>query len=106
MSNPIDREVAVFSAVRRLPAGERGSYLDETCAGDAALPQRIQELRRASEEAGPFLHVPARGAQRPADALTSPDTVFRTLWRLGKMPPTGQMATARVPHTAPLLADE
>jgi serine/threonine-protein kinase len=52
MNDPIDREVAVFSAARRLPAGERAAYLEEACAGDAALRQRIEELLRANEEAG------------------------------------------------------
>src|SRR6266566_2123857 len=75
MSNPMDREVAVFSAARRLPAAERAAYLDEACAGDAALRQRIEELLRANEEAGGFLQHPALGAQRPEDALTSPHTL-------------------------------
>jgi WD40 repeat protein/serine/threonine protein kinase len=72
MSNPIDREVAVFSAARRLPAGERAVYLDGACAGDAALQRRVEELLRASEEAGEFLQDAAPGAQRAAEAVTSP----------------------------------
>src|SRR5438876_1747256 len=75
MSNPIDREVAVFSAVRRLPAQERAAYLDEACAGDGELRQRVEDLLRASEEAGAFLRDPAQGARRPADAVTSPETL-------------------------------
>src|SRR6185436_19496412 len=71
MSDPMDREVAVFSATRRLSAEERAAYLDEACAGDAALRQRVEELLRATEEAGAFLQVPALGAQRPADVLPS-----------------------------------
>jgi eukaryotic-like serine/threonine-protein kinase len=55
MTNPPDREVAVFSAARRLPIGERAAYLDEACAGDAALRQRVEELVEASEDAGAFL---------------------------------------------------
>jgi len=73
MSDPIDREVAVFSAARRLPAEARATYLDEACAGNAPLRQRVEDLFRASEEAGAFLQDPARGAQRPADALASPN---------------------------------
>src|ERR1041385_1732097 len=72
MSNPIDREVAVFSAARRLPAGERAVYLDGACAGDAALQRRVEELLRPSEEAGEFLQDAAPGAQRAAEAVTSP----------------------------------
>src|SRR5215207_6856487 len=73
MNDPTDREVAVFSAARRLPAGERAAYLREACAGDAALRQRVEELLRASEEAGGFLQDPAPGAQRPADPLAISD---------------------------------
>jgi len=69
MNAPIDREVAVFSAARRLAAGERAAYLDETCAGDAALRQRVENLLRASEEAETFLQSPALGAQRSLEDL-------------------------------------
>src|SRR5258706_7399141 len=74
MSNPSDREdreLTVFSAARRLPAEARVAYLDEACAGEAALRQRVEELLQASEEAGAFLQAPAPGAQRPADVLAS-----------------------------------
>src|SRR6476469_435531 len=71
MNDPTDRELAVFSAARRLPVEERAACLDEACAGDAALRQRVEELLRAGEEAGEFLQDPARGAQRPAHASIS-----------------------------------
>src|SRR2546429_4839951 len=71
MSDPIDRELAVFSAARRLLVGARAAYLDEACAGDAALRHRVEDLLRASEEAGGFLEDAALGAQRPADVLAS-----------------------------------
>ena len=59
MTNPPDHEVAVFSAARRLPAGERAAYLNEACVGDAVLRQRVEELLQASEQAGAFLKSPA-----------------------------------------------
>src|ERR1039457_19020 len=59
MTEPPDREVAVFNAARRLPVGERVAYLDKACAGDAALRQRVEELLQASEQAGAFLESPA-----------------------------------------------
>src|ERR1039457_277466 len=61
MTNQPDRELAVFSAARLLPVGERAAYLDEACAGDAALRQRVEELLQASDEAGRFLENPAAG---------------------------------------------
>src|SRR5260370_28814418 len=73
MTNPPDREMAVCSAARRLPAGQRAAYLDETCAGDAALRQRVEELLQAGEEAGAFLQEPASGAQRPSEAAGPPN---------------------------------
>ena len=62
MIEPSDREVIVFSAVRRLPVRERGAYLDEACAGDDALRQRVEELLQAGDEAGAFLENMALGA--------------------------------------------
>jgi eukaryotic-like serine/threonine-protein kinase len=73
---PSDREVAVFSAARRLPAADRAAYLDQTCAGDAALRRRVEELLRADEEALGFLKEPAPGAERPAGASVSPTLVL------------------------------
>ena len=59
MTNPPDRELAIFSDARRLPVSERAAYLDEACAGDAALRQRVEELLQASDAAGDFLESPA-----------------------------------------------
>ena len=75
MSDPFDREVAVFCAARRLPAGERAAYLEQACAGDAALRQRVEELLSAAEEAGGFLEGIAPGTQRPPDALATPGSL-------------------------------
>ena len=36
-----------------MPAAERAAYLDQACAGDAALRQRVEELLQASDEAAP-----------------------------------------------------
>ncbi len=75
MMESFEREVAVFSEARRLAAEERAAYLDEACAGDGALRQRVEGLLRAGEEAGVFLQQPAPGAQRPEDALAPPKTL-------------------------------
>jgi len=61
MTNQPDREMAMFSIARQLPAGQRAAYLDEACAGDAVLRQRVEELLQATEEAGSFLENPASG---------------------------------------------
>jgi serine/threonine protein kinase/WD40 repeat protein len=55
MNTPSGREAAIFNAARRLPADERGAYVDELCAGDALLRQRVEDLLKANEAAGAFL---------------------------------------------------
>src|ERR1035438_5467621 len=59
-----ERELAVFREARHLPAGQRAAFLDEACAGDAALRQRVEELLLANEEAGAFLESPAEVPQK------------------------------------------
>ena len=66
MMDPPNREIAVFSQVRWLPAAQRAAHLDRECAGDIALRKRIEELLQAIDEAGAFLREPAPGAQRPS----------------------------------------
>jgi eukaryotic-like serine/threonine-protein kinase len=61
MSELTEREVAIFNAARRLAGSERTAHLDEACAGDAALRQRLDELLRVDEPAGDFLEKPAYG---------------------------------------------
>src|SRR5271155_4397230 len=60
MSEHTQREVAVFNAARRLPNIERSAYLDEACAGEPAMRQRLKELLQVSESAADFLEKPAR----------------------------------------------
>jgi serine/threonine protein kinase/Tfp pilus assembly protein PilF len=57
-----DPELTIFSEARLLPPGQRGAYLDEACAGDAALRRRVEELLQAGEKAGAFLENPAAAA--------------------------------------------
>jgi serine/threonine protein kinase/tetratricopeptide (TPR) repeat protein len=73
MREPFQRELAVFSIARRMPAAARGAYLDQTCAEDPPLRQRVEELLRASDDAEGFLGDPAPGAQ--PSAAPAPCTV-------------------------------
>ena len=72
MTNPPDREVAVFSDARRLPARERAAFLDGACAGDSALRERVEELLQASDEAGAFLDSPAAILPRSGETVGLP----------------------------------
>src|ERR1017187_10290738 len=59
MNDLPEQEVAIFNAARRLAAQERAGYLDQACAGDAALRRRLDELLRVDVGAGDFLEKPA-----------------------------------------------
>jgi len=71
MNNPPDREIAVFDIARQLPAPARAAYLDEACLGDPAMRERIEELLRASEEAGAFMKSPAADRPRPKEVIVN-----------------------------------
>ena len=43
------------------PCDERSAYLDEACAGQPAMRQRLDELLHVSEAAADFLEKPAQG---------------------------------------------
>jgi serine/threonine protein kinase/tetratricopeptide (TPR) repeat protein len=89
MREAFERELAVFSAARRLPAAERAPYLDQTCAGDAALRRRVEELLGASEDAQCFLNDPAPGAPRPGGSPAGPPPELR-------VPAPGEKAGDRI----------
>ena len=69
MPEPSEREIEIFNAVLELPARERGAFLDQACAGDAALRERIEKLLRASEDAGAFLESPAPAPPGPGGTV-------------------------------------
>lgn len=57
-------EETIFSAALDRAPAEWPAYLDEACAGDGALRQRVEELLRSHAEAGRFLAGPhPAGAQ-------------------------------------------
>src|SRR5215472_9258545 len=68
MSNRADREVTVFNAALELPADQRPAYLEQACAGDPELRQRVEALLRAPTEAGAFLEQPVPGVNASPDA--------------------------------------
>jgi serine/threonine protein kinase/tetratricopeptide (TPR) repeat protein len=58
MPPPSEHEIEVFNVALELPASQRAAYLDQACAGDTALRQRVEELLQASEESCAFLEGP------------------------------------------------
>src|SRR5262245_50874109 len=57
MSEPLNPEVAILNAALELPPAQRAAYLDQACAGDAALRQQVESLLKADGQAEGFLDV-------------------------------------------------
>ncbi|MGA2248537.1 MAG: hypothetical protein ABSH48_26530 [Verrucomicrobiota bacterium] len=55
---PPDPEEEIFEACLARPIEERARYLDQVCAGDAALRRRVEELLRSHSLAESFLEEP------------------------------------------------
>ena len=73
MTKP-DREETIFAELLQLPPGQRLAHLDEACAGDADLRQRVQALLGAHEEGERFMAEPAGPVG--ATTIPLPDLVF------------------------------
>src|SRR6266545_367970 len=52
-------EETLFHQALEKPAGERAAFLDEACAGDAALRRRVEVLLEAHAHPASFLQGPA-----------------------------------------------
>jgi len=61
MIEPINREVTVLNAALELPPAERPPFLDQACAGDAALRKQVEALLQSHEQADGFLETPPAG---------------------------------------------
>src|SRR5215831_1039794 len=55
---------AIFDAALELPSERRAAYVQEACAGDDALRQRVEALLRAHESAETFMDSPAVAPRR------------------------------------------
>ncbi len=73
MNDPGEQEVAIFGAALDMPTGQRAAYLDQACAGDDALRQRVEAFLAVHAQAGAFLDKPASGAERLAGRETPRD---------------------------------
>src|SRR5258707_479257 len=64
---------ALFGGAMALSSAQRAGYLDQVCGDDADLRREVEELLRASEQAGGFLAVNAGDADSAAgEPPTSP----------------------------------
>src|SRR4051794_13341155 len=59
-------EESLFAAARKMPnATERQAFLDQACAGDPALRQRVEQLLAAHEQARTRLDLGSYTASQP-----------------------------------------
>jgi serine/threonine protein kinase len=66
------QEQSIFiEALERQDPAERATFLDQVCAGDSALRQRIERLLARHQQAGSFLESPAAPRLSPDDELSS-----------------------------------
>ncbi len=68
MNEPGEQEVAIFGTALLMPADQRAAYLDQACAGNNALRQRVEAHLAAHLEAGSFLEDPVSGVPGRSDA--------------------------------------
>jgi len=57
MTPASEREEALFQAAAQLPGSERAAFLDQHCAGEPALRQRLEALLDAYELHDSFMKV-------------------------------------------------
>ena len=72
MNNLSSVEVILLAALEKGSPLERGTYLDEACAGDADLRRRVEKMLAAQSQAGSFLERPAAEFPAPAAAEETP----------------------------------
>ena len=59
MDESLDRLESLFVAALQRPPADRAAHLDQACADDPALRERVEALLRAEGAAGDFLESPA-----------------------------------------------
>jgi serine/threonine protein kinase len=72
-------ETIFLAALERTTPAERAAYLDQACAGDAALRERVEALLRSHADPDSFLDMPAmaRQAEGTDDPLRTTDLPAR-----------------------------
>jgi serine/threonine protein kinase len=90
VSESLDRLESLFAAALQKPPAGRAAYLDQACADDPGLRQRVEALLRAQEAAGSFLEPPALppvATVAEVPATERPGTVigsYKLLERIGE----------------------
>jgi serine/threonine protein kinase len=61
--------VELFHRALERPSAERAAFLDDACAGNAALRAEVESLLGSHESAGTFMETPPAGAARLIDLM-------------------------------------
>jgi hypothetical protein len=61
MSDNADHELALFTEALKLPLQDRAAFLENACAGDQELRQKVDALLKAHDRVGSFLEEPPTG---------------------------------------------
>lgn len=79
-SRQLDEE-AVFHVARVIPTSEaRSVYLDQACAGDQALRERVEALLSVHEQEQSFL----KSSPQPAETVDQPSITERPGHQIGR----------------------
>src|ERR1035441_3573549 len=89
MSQSRESAGAIFDAALELSKEQRTAFLDESCAGDASLRQRVEALLRAHETAGAFMESPALGPMHRMADFTLRDQAGERIGRYKLLQPIG-----------------
>ncbi|HEY7422835.1 MAG TPA: protein kinase [Gemmataceae bacterium] len=90
MNESLDRLESLFAAALEQPPAGRAAYLDQACADDPGLRQRMEALLGAQEAAGSFLETPPPPTSPTVDevpATERPGTVlgsYKLLEQIGE----------------------
>jgi serine/threonine protein kinase len=78
----------LFRVAAGLPAAERGRYLEQACAGNSSLREKLESLLHSHDETTSLLHQPAYESARPIqDDQLKPNQIvahYRICSLLGK----------------------
>src|SRR5262245_15051144 len=71
-SDPMQEQSLFIAALEKEDAAERATFLEQACAGDAALRHRIERLLARHEQSGTFLGPPADDPYRTSPEPPTP----------------------------------